>query len=78
MHTECQIWTTSVLIGIKLMPAQLDGSRTRGTVLVERGLGLRHEEPAAIPVSAELGKGIGKRGEHGGVVRRWEDDDRQV
>jgi hypothetical protein len=31
-----------------------------------------------IPVSAELGKGIGKRGEHGRVVRRWEDDDRQV
>ena len=31
-----------------------------------------------IPVSAELGKGIGQRGEHGGVVRRWEDDDCQV
>ncbi len=31
-----------------------------------------------VPVSAELGKGIGKRGEHGGVVRRWEDDDCQV
>jgi len=31
-----------------------------------------------IPVSAELGQGIGKRGEHGGVVRRWQDDDRQV
>src|SRR6266496_4309689 len=60
------------------------GSRTRGAVLVELGARAAvrgREEPAAmpgIPVSAELGKGIGKRGEHGGVVRRWEDDDRQV
>ena len=32
--------------------------------------------PAPGPGSAELGQGIGERGEHGRVVRRWEDDDR--
>ena len=31
-----------------------------------------------ISVSSEFGKGIGERGEDGGVVRRGEDDDRQV
>ena len=31
-----------------------------------------------IPVSAELGQALGKRGEHDGVVRRREDDDRQI
>ncbi len=33
---------------------------------------------SSVPVSAELGKGVGERGEHGGVVRWREDDDRQV
>jgi len=31
-----------------------------------------------VPASAELGKGVGERGEHGGVVRWREDDYRQV
>ena len=31
-----------------------------------------------LQVSAKLGQGIGQRGEHGGVVRRLEGDDRQV
>ena len=33
---------------------------------------------SSVPASAELGKGVGERGEHGGVVRWREDDDRQV
>jgi nickel/cobalt transporter (NiCoT) family protein len=32
--------------------------------------------PAPGPGSAELGQGVGERGEHGRVVRRWEGDDR--
>jgi nickel/cobalt transporter (NiCoT) family protein len=32
--------------------------------------------PGPGPGSAELGQGAGERGEHGRVVRRWQDDDR--
>ena len=50
-----------------------DGVPAPGAILAGR--------PAArpgIPGSAELGQGIGQRGQHGGVVRWREDDDRQV
>jgi hypothetical protein len=48
-------------------PAQAAGSLVTGVI-----------RASGVPGSAELGKGVGERGEHGGAAWRREDDDRQV